>query len=76
MLGKRAVQTGVDDAQDVLAGENVKAALTKQGKKALGLSSQNSSQSRGGRKATKRKTPGTKISSPPGKRAKAEDKYK
>ena len=28
VLGKRALQTGVNDAQDVLAGENVKAALT------------------------------------------------
>ena len=60
MLGKRALQTGVDVAQDVLAGENVKTATNKRAKQALGLPSQNSSRSGGGRKAIKRKTPGKK----------------
>ena len=41
MLGKKALQTGVNVAQDVLAGENLKTAVTTQGKKALGLTSQN-----------------------------------
>ena len=56
MLGKRALQTGVEVAQDVLAGENVKTATKKRAKQALGLPSQNSSQSGGGRKAIKRKS--------------------
>ena len=43
MLGKKALKTGVIVAQDALARENVKAVLTKQGKKALGLPSQNTS---------------------------------
>ena len=76
MLGKRALQTGVQVAQDVLAGENVKTATKKRAKQALGLPSQNSSQSGGGRKAIKRKTPGTKNSSPPGKRAKTSPQQK
>ena len=76
MLGKRALQTGVQVAQDVLAGENVKTATKKRAKQALGLPSQNSSQSGGGRKAIKRKTPGTKNSSPPGKRAKTSQQQK
>ena len=76
MIGKRALQTGVQVAQDVLAGENVKAATKKRAKQALGLPSQNSSQSGGGRKAIKRKTPGTKNSSPPGKRVKASPQQK
>ena len=52
MLGKKALQTGVDVAQDVLAGENVKTATKKRAKQAIGgLVSQAGS----GRKATKRK---------------------
>ena len=52
VLGKRALQTGVDVAQDVLAGENVNTALTKGSKEAIGgLVSQAGS----GRKSTKRK---------------------
>ena len=35
MLGKRALQTGVQVAQDVLAGENVKTATNKGAKQAL-----------------------------------------
>ena len=50
VLCKKALQTGVDVTQDVLAGENVKAALTKQGKKALGLPSQDSPWSGAGKK--------------------------
>ena len=76
VLGKKALQTGVQVAQDVLAGENVKTATKKRAKQALGIPSQNSSQSGGGRKAIKRKTPGTKISSPPGKRVKASPQQK
>ena len=57
-------------AQDVLAGENVKTATKKRAEQALGLPSQNSSQSGGGRKAKKRKAEPRKNSSPPGKRAK------
>ena len=71
MLGKRALQTGVDVAQDMLAGENVKTVTKKRAKQALSLPSQTSSQSGGGRKAIKRKAQPRKISSPPGKRAKA-----
>ena len=82
-LGKRALQTGVDVAQDVLAGENLKTATKKRAKQALGLPSQDSSQSGAGKKGTKRKARPRKNSSPPGKRAKAspqqkkkpEDKY-
>ena len=55
MLGKRALQTGVQVAQDVLAGENVKTATKKRAKQALGLPSQHSLQSGGGKKAIKRK---------------------
>ena len=76
VLGKKALQTGVQVAQDVLAGENVKTATKKRAKQALGLPSQNSSQSGGGRKAIKRKTPGTKISLPPGNRAKTSPQQK
>ena len=62
MLGKRALQTGVQVAQDVfIAGENVKTATKKRAKQALGLPSQNSSQSGGGRKAIKEKRPEQKT---------------
>ena len=37
MLGKKALQTGDDVAQDVLAGENVKTATKKLAKQALDL---------------------------------------
>ena len=55
MLGKRALQTGVQVCQDMLARENVKTATKKRAKQALGLPFQNFSQSGGGRKAIKRK---------------------
>ena len=76
MLGKRALQTGVQVAQDVLGGENVKTATKKRAKQALGLPSQNSSQSGAGKKAIKRKAQPRKNSSPPGKRAKASPQQK
>ena len=37
MLGKKALQTGVDVAQDLLAGENLKTATKKRAKRALGV---------------------------------------
>ena len=76
MLGKRALQTGVQVAQDVLGGENVKTATKKRAKQALGLPSQNSSQSGAGKKAIKRKAEPRKNSSPPGKRVKASPQQK
>ena len=45
VLGKKALQTGVQVAQDVLAGENVKTATKKRAKQALDLPSQNSKNS-------------------------------
>ena len=60
----------------MLAGENVKTAAKKRAKQALGLPSQNSSQSGGGRKAMKRKAQPRKLSSPPCKRAKASPQQK
>ena len=76
MLVKKALETGVNVVQDVLAGENVKTATKKRAKQALGLPSQNSSQSGEGRKAIKRKAQPRKNSSPPGKRAKASPQQK
>ena len=70
MLGKKALQTGVDVAQDVLAGENLKTAAKKRAKQALGLPSQDSPQSGAGKKGTKRKAQPRKKSSPPGKKRK------
>ena len=70
MLGKKALLGGVNVAHDVLAGENLKRAVAKQGEKVLGLPSQNTPQSGAGQKGTKRKAQGTKISSPPGKKRK------
>ena len=70
MLGKKALQTGVSVAQDVLAGENLKKATKKRAKQALGLPSQNSPQSGAGKKGTKRKAQPRKSSSPPGKKRK------
>ena len=70
MLGKKALQTGVSVAQDVLAGENLKTATKKRAKQALGLPSQNSPQSGAGKKGTKRKAQPRKSSSSPGKKRK------
>ena len=56
VLGTKALQTGVQVAQDVLDGDDVKTAVSKRAKQALGdMTSQNSSQSGSGRKGTKRK---------------------
>ena len=76
MLGKKALQTGVNVAQDVLAGENLKKAVKRQGKKALGLTSQNSPQSGAGKKGTKRKAQRRNNSSPPGKKRKTSPQQK
>ena len=56
MLGKKALQTGVSVAQDVLAGENLKTATKKRVKQALGLPSQNSPQSGAGKKRYKKES--------------------
>ena len=76
MIGKKALQTGVNVAQDVLAGENIKTAVKKQGKKALGLTSQKSPQSGAGKKGTKRKAQRINNSSPPGKKRKTSPQQK
>ena len=58
MLSKKALQTGVNIAQDVMDGKHFKTTVGKQAKQAISeLASQNSlqAQSGGGRKATKRK---------------------
>ena len=59
VLGKKALQTGVNVAQDVLGGENFKTAATKRGNQAIGdLVSQKSSgsQSGGSRKTYKKES--------------------
>ena len=66
VIGRKALQTGVNVAQDVLGGDNIKTAISKQAKQAIG----NMTQSGTGQKGTKRKAQGSKISSPPGKKAK------
>ena len=82
MLGRKALQTGVSVAQDVLAGENVKTATKKRAKQALGLPSQKSLRSGAGKKGTKRQAQPRKNSSPPGEKRKtspqqekSEDKF-
>ena len=73
VIGRKALQTGVNVAQDVLDGDNIKTAISKQAKQAIGnMMSQKSQrgQSGAGQKGTKRKAQGVKISSPPGKKAK------
>ena len=75
-FGKKALQTGVNVAQDVLAGENIKAAATKQGRRALGLTSQNSPQSGAGKRVIKRKAQSRKNSSPPSKKQKTSPQKK
>ena len=78
VIGKKALQTGVNVVQDVLDGDNIKTAVHKRTKQALGLPSQNSfqAQSGAGKKAIKRKGQGTKISSPQGKKAKTSPQQK
>ena len=78
VIGKKALQTGVNVVQDVLDGDNFKTAVHKRTKQALGLPSHNSlqAQSGAGKKAIKRKGQGTKISSPQGKKAKTSPQQK
>ncbi|CAH3017893.1 unnamed protein product, partial [Porites evermanni] len=78
VIGKKALHTGVNVVQDVLDGDNIKTAVHKRTKQALGLPSQNSLQGQSGasKKAIKRKAQGTKISSPPGKKAKTSPQQK
>ena len=77
MLRKKALQTGAKVAQDILDGDEVKTAVSKRAKQVLGdMTSQNSSQSGSGRKATKRKAQPAKNSSPPVKRVKASPQQK
>ena len=76
MIGKKALQTGVNVAQDILDGDNLKTAIRKQAKQAIAnMTSQKSRQAQSvvGQKGTKRKAQGSKISSPPGKKAKASE---
>ena len=53
MLGKKALQTGANVAQDVLAGENFSTTVEKHGKQAIG---DLLPQAGAGRKALKKKT--------------------
>ena len=77
VLGTKALQTGVQVAQNVLDGDDVKTAVSKRAKQALGdMTSQNSSQSGSGRKATKRKAQPAKNSSPPDKKRKTSPQQK
>ena len=78
VIGKKALQTGVNVAQDVLDGDNIKTAVSKRTKQALCLTAQNSlqGQSGAGKKTIKRKARGSKISSPPRKKAKASPQQK
>ena len=78
VIGEKALQTGVNVFQDVLDGDNIKTAVHKRTKQALGLPSQNSlqGQSGAGKKSIKRKAQGSTISSPPGKKAKTSPQQK
>ena len=78
VIGKKALQTGVNVAQVVLDGDNIKTAVSKRTKQALGLPAQNSlqGQSGAGKKTIKRKAQGSKFSSSPGKKAKATPQQK
>ena len=72
VIGKKALQAGVNVAQDVLDGDNIKKAISKSTKQALGLPAQNSLQGQpgAGKKTIKRKAPGSKFSSPPARKPK------
>lgn len=78
VIGKKALQTGVNVAQDVLDGDNIKTAVSKSTKQALDLPAQNSlqRQSGAGKKTIKRKAQGSKFSSPPGKKTKVSPQQK
>ena len=72
-VGKKALQTGVNAAQDALAGENLKVAVTKRVKEAINDTvSRNTPRSQigNGQKAIKRKVQPRKNSSPSGKKRK------
>ena len=74
VFGKKALQTGVNVAQDVLHGDNIKTAIRKQAKQAIDnitCPKSQQAQSGAGKKAIKRKAQGSKFSSSPGKKAKA-----
>ena len=76
-LGKKALQTGVSVAQDMLAGENLKTATSKRVKQVLSdMPSQNSLQSGAGRKARNRTAQQRKNSSPPGKKQRTSSQKK
>lgn len=72
VIGEKALQTSVQVAQDFVDEHNIKTAVRKRTKQALGLPSQNSSQEQSGacKKATKRKAQPRYNSSPPDKKAK------
>ena len=72
VIGEKALQTSVQVAQDFLDEHNIKTAVRKRTKQALGLHSQNSFQEQSGacKKATKRKAQPRYNSSPPDKKAK------
>lgn len=79
ILGKKALQTGVNIAQDVMDGKQFKTTVGKRAKQAISeLASQNPSQAQsgGGQKATKRKAQPRKNSSPPGKKRKTSPQQK
>ena len=78
VIGRKALQTGVNIAQDVLDGDNIKKAISKQAKQAFGLPAQNSlqGQSGAGKKSIKRKAKGAKVTSPPAKKAKTSPQQK
>ena len=78
VIGKKALQTGVNLVQDVLDGDNIKTVVHKRTKQALGLPSQNSlqGQSGAGKKSIRRKAQGSTISSSPGKKAKTSPQQK
>ena len=78
VIGQKALQTGVNVVQDVLDEDNIKTAVHKRTRQALGLPFQNSlqGQSETGEKAIKRKAQGSKISSPLGKKAKTSPQQK
>ena len=56
VLGKKALQTGVNVAQDVIEGKDIKAAVSKRVEQALGDITSPQEQSGSGRKAIKRKS--------------------
>ena len=79
ILGKKALQTGVNIAQDVMDGKQFKTTVGERAKQVISeLASQNPSQAQSGagQKATKRKAQPRKNSSPPGKKRKTSPQQK